>query len=70
VYPEEPVPLNSAARTTPNVLFTSHLAGGIAPSYRRIREMMLDDISQILKGLPPHWMQPADPQRAAEMRSR
>ena len=70
VYPEEPVPVDSPVRNTPNVLFTSHLAGGLAPSYRRIRNMMLDDISQILKGLPPHWMQPADPHRAAQMRSR
>jgi len=70
VYPEEPVPVDSPARNTPNVLFTSHLAGGLTPSYRRIREMMLDDIGQILKGLPPHWMQPADPHRAAQMRSR
>jgi len=70
VYPEEPVPANSPVRDTPNVLFTSHLAGGLAPSYRRIREMMLDDIHQILKGLPPHRMQAADPHRAAQMRSR
>lgn len=70
VYPEEPVAQDAQLRNTPNVLFTSHLAGGLAPSYRRIRDMMLDDIGQILKGLPPLWMQAADPRRAADMRSR
>lgn len=70
VFPEEPVPHNERIRQTPNVLFTSHLAGGLAPSYRRIRDMMVDDIGQILKGLPPLWMQAADPRRAADMRSR
>ncbi|MFA3918815.1 NAD(P)-dependent oxidoreductase [Ruegeria hyattellae] len=70
VYPEEPVPDDSQIRTTPNVLFSAHLAGGLHASYARIREMMLDDIGQILKGLPPLRMQKADPKLAAKMRSR
>ncbi|RYH11615.1 NAD(P)-dependent oxidoreductase [Tropicimonas sp. IMCC6043] len=70
VFPEEPAPADHPARNTPNVLFTAHLAGGLAPSYARIREMMLDDIGQILKGLPPLRMQRADPGLAAKMRSR
>jgi len=70
VYPEEPVPADSAIRSTPNVLFSAHLAGGLHASYARIREAMLDDIGQILKGLPPLRMQKADPKLAAQMRSR
>jgi phosphoglycerate dehydrogenase-like enzyme len=70
VFPEEPVPAGHAWRDTPNVLFSAHLAGGLHASYARIREMMLDDIGQILKGLPPLRMQKADPQFAAKMRSR
>lgn len=70
VFPEEPVPADHPARSTPGVLFTAHLAGGLHPSYARIREMMLDDIGQILKGLPPLRMQRADPALAAKMRSR
>lgn len=70
VFPQEPVPANSSWRATPNVVFTAHLAGGIAASYARIRRMMLDDISQILKGLPPLQMQRAEPKLAAKMRSR
>ncbi len=70
VFPEEPVPADSACRSVANVLFSSHLAGGLNASYARIREAMLDDIAQILKGLPPLRMQRADPKLAAKMRSR
>ncbi len=70
VYPQEPVSADSEIRTTPNVLFSAHLAGGLDASYARIRESMLDDIGQILKGLPPLRMQKADPKLASKMRSR
>jgi len=70
IFPEEPVPACSPYRTVPNVLFSSHLAGGLNASYARIRETMLDDIGQILKGFPPLRMQKADPKLAAKMRSR
>lgn len=70
VYPEEPVPADAGFRDTPNVLFSAHLAGGLEASYKRIRAMMLDDVGQILKGLPPLWMQRAEPRLAAMMRSR
>ncbi len=70
VFPEEPVSKDDSIRKTPHILFSSHLAGGIRPSYERIQEMMLDDIEQILRGLPPLRMQRAEPNLAAKMRSR
>ncbi len=70
VFPEEPVSKDDPVRKTPHILFSSHLAGGIRASYARIQEMMLDDIGQILKGLPPLRMQRAEPTLAAKMRSR
>lgn len=70
VYPEEPVAADNPLRQTSNVLFTSHIAGALHASYARIREAMLDDTRQILKGLPPLRMQRADPTLAAKMRSR
>ncbi len=70
VYPEEPVAAGDPVRVTPNVLFSSHLAGGTELSYGLIREMMLDDIGQILRGLPPLRMQRADPRLALMMRSK
>ena len=70
IFPEEPVPANSPYRSVKNVLFSSHLAGGLNASYARIRETMLDDICQILRDLPPLRMQRADPKIAVKMRSR
>ncbi len=70
VYPEEPVDADDPVRNTPNVLFSSHLAGGMELSYALIREMLLDDIDQILRGLPPLRLQRADPNLAPRMRSR
>ncbi len=70
VYPEEPVAVGDPVRNTPNVLFSSHLAGGMEASYSLIREMLLDDIGQILRGLPPLRMQRADPRLSPMMRSR
>lgn len=70
VYTDEPMPVDSAWRKVPNVLFSHHLAGAIMPSYARIHEMMLDDSARVLKGLPPLRMQRAEPRLAALMRSR
>lgn len=70
VYPQEPVPVDAAFRSADNVLFSAHLAGGLHASYARIREMMMDDIRQLLRGLPPLRMQRAEPAQAASMRSR
>ena len=70
VFPEEPVPADSHWREARNVQFTAHLAGGMEASYARIRAMMMDDIRQILKGLPPLNLQKAEPRQAAMARSR
>ncbi|MCB9943532.1 MAG: hydroxyacid dehydrogenase [Geminicoccaceae bacterium] len=70
VYPQEPVAPDDPIRSMPHVHFTAHLAGGMAASYQRIRDMMLDDVKQILAGHPPLRMQRAEPRQAAMMRSR
>ncbi|MCP4379824.1 MAG: hydroxyacid dehydrogenase [Hyphomicrobiales bacterium] len=70
VFPEEPVPADAPFRSAPNILFTAHLAGGLHFSYAGIRDMMMDDIRQILAGRAPLRMQRAEPLQAALMRSR
>ena len=70
VFPEEPVPSDTPARALPDILYSAHLAGGLEASYARIRDMMMDDIRQILAGLSPLRMQKAEPRRAAMARSR
>ena len=70
VYPEEPVAKDDACRKARNVHFTSHLAGGMHYSYSLIRKMMLEDVQQIINGLPPLRLQRAEPRLASMMRSR
>jgi len=70
VFPEEPVPSNASFRRESNILFTSHVAGAMHFSYKNIREMMMDDIRQILKGMPPTRLQRAEPHQAMLRRDR
>ena len=70
VFPQEPVADDDPIRKAGNILFSAHLAGGLEASYARIRDMMLDDVKQILRGLPPQRLQRAEPKQAAVARSR
>jgi phosphoglycerate dehydrogenase-like enzyme len=70
VFPVEPVPADSAVRRTKNILLSSHLAGGTRDSYRRISDLLVDEIPHILKGLPARRLQHAEPRLAALQRSR
>ena len=70
VFPEEPVPSDAFFRKESNILFTSHVAGAMHFSYKNIREMMMDDIRQILKGMPPTRLQRAEPYQAMLRRDR
>ncbi|MCP4315457.1 MAG: hydroxyacid dehydrogenase [Hyphomicrobiales bacterium] len=70
VFPQEPVAAHDPVRGADNILYSAHLAGGMEASYARIRDMMLDDVKQILRGLPPLRLQRADPRQAAMARSR
>ncbi|WP_136659753.1 NAD(P)-dependent oxidoreductase [Nitratireductor sp. XY-223] len=70
VFPQEPVADGDPMRRAGNILFSAHLAGGLEASYARIRDMMLDDVKLILRGLPPQRLQRAEPSQAAMARSR
>ena len=70
VFPEEPVPFDSPYRKATNILFTSHLAGGLYFSYKNIRDMMMDDIKQMLKNYPPTRLQRAEPSQVQLRRDR
>jgi phosphoglycerate dehydrogenase-like enzyme len=70
VFPEEPVPSTDPIRKAERPVFSAHRAGGIRASYERIATWMVDDIEQVLQGLPPMRLQRAEPALAAKMRSR
>jgi len=60
VFPTEPVSLKSGLRKKNNIIYSSHLAGGMNFSYKKIREMLMCDIPRILKDEKPIKLQFAD----------
>jgi phosphoglycerate dehydrogenase-like enzyme len=69
VFPEEPFPRRHPLRTLDNVLLSAHRAGSLASAYRLMGEMLVDDLGQILRGLPPLRLQRAERETVARMRS-
>lgn len=59
VFPIEPMPANHTVRKNENLLLSPHRAGGIPQAFEMIGRMVLDDLSLILRGLPPIRMQKA-----------
>jgi phosphoglycerate dehydrogenase-like enzyme len=70
VWPSEPVPADSPFRRLDGLVFSGHRAGGIPQAFRQIGEMVLDDLRQIERGLPPARMQVAAPELVGRYRNR
>ncbi len=70
VFPEEPLPKDHPVRQADAVLLSAHRAGGLLESYRRISDMLEDDLDLMLQGLPPVRLQQARARTAATARSR
>lgn len=69
VFPEEPFARRHPLRKMDNVLLSAHRAGSLAAAYRLMGEMLVDDLAQILNGLPPLRLQRAERETVARMRS-
>lgn len=70
VWPEEPIPANHRARQTPNTLLQAHRAGNIPEIWPWMGELVVDDIEQVLKGLPPQRCQRAQWETVSKIRSK
>ncbi len=70
VWPEEPVPADSPWRRLDGLVFSGHRAGGIPQAFAQIGDMVLDDLRQLERGLPPVRMQPAARELAGRYRNR
>lgn len=70
VWPEEPIPRDHRARHTPNTLLQAHRAGNIPEIWPWMGQMVVDDIEQILQGLPPMRCQRAQPELVTRLRSK
>jgi len=69
VFPQEPFPRKHPLRGLDNVILSAHRAGSLPSSYRLMGEMLVDDLSQILRGLPPLRLQRAERETVARLRS-
>jgi phosphoglycerate dehydrogenase-like enzyme len=70
VWPEEPIPANHRARSTPNTLLQAHRAGNIPKIWPWMGQLVVDDLEQILKGLPPQRCQRALWETVSKIRSK
>jgi len=70
VWPEEPIPANHRARSTPNTLLQAHRAGNIPEIWPWMGHMVVDDLEQVLKGLPPQRCQRAQWETVSKVRSK
>ena len=69
VFPEEPIPAAERARTTPGTILSAHRAGNVPEIWRRVGEMVADDLEAVLAGRAPRRMQQADPATVERLRS-
>lgn len=70
VWPEEPIPPDHRARHTPNTVLQAHRAGNIPEIWPWMGQMVVDDIEQILQGLPPMRCQRAQLEIVTRLRSK
>jgi phosphoglycerate dehydrogenase-like enzyme len=70
VWPEEPMPADSPFRRLDGLVFSGHRAGGIPQAFREIGDMVLDDLQQLERGLPPARMQMAARELVGRYRNR
>jgi len=70
VWPEEPIPANHLARRTPNTLLQAHRAGNIPEIWPWMGQLVVDDLEQVLKGLPPQRCQRALWETVSRIRSK
>lgn len=70
VWPDEPIPKDHRARRTPNTLLQAHRAGNIPEIWPWMGHLVVDDIEQILKGLPPQRCQRAQWETVSKLRSK
>lgn len=70
VWPDEPIPAGHRARSTPNTLLQAHRAGNIPEIWPHMGQMVVDDLEQVLRGLPPQRCQRAQWETVSKLRSK
>lgn len=69
VFPEEPLPPDHPVRSIPGFLLSAHRAGALDVAFKRMGEMVLEDMVLLDKGLPPQVCRRAERETVARLRS-
>jgi phosphoglycerate dehydrogenase-like enzyme len=70
VFPEEPLPADHPIRRLSGFLRSAHRAGALHTAFKRMGEMVLEDMDLMDRGLPPMRCKRAERETVARMRSR
>ena len=70
VFPEEPLPSNHPARSLDGLLRSAHRAGALDIAFKRMGDMVLEDLDLMDRGLPPLRCKRAERETVSRMRSK
>ncbi len=70
VFPEEPPPADHPVRRLPGFLRSAHRAGALDSAFKRMGDMVLEDMDLMDRGLPPLRCKRAERETVARMRSK
>ncbi len=70
VFPEEPLPPGHPVRRLPGFLRSAHRAGALDIAFKRMGEMVLEDMELMDRSLPPMRCKRAERETVARMRSK
>ena len=70
VYPIEPLPVDHSVRKLPGFIRSAHRAGALDSAFKKMGDMVLEDMNLLDKGLPPMRCKRAERETVARMRSK
>lgn len=70
VFPSEPMPADHPVRSLPGFLLSAHRAGALDIAFKRMGEMLLEDMALIDRDLPPQVCRRAERETVNRMRSK
>ncbi len=70
VFPEEPLSRDHAVRALPGFLRSAHRAGALDIAFKRMGDMVLEDMDLLDRGLPPMRSKRAERETVSRMRSK
>ena len=70
VFPEEPLAADHPVRSLKGFLRSAHRAGALDVAFKRMGDMVLEDMDLMDRGLPPMRCKRAERETVARMRSK